>query len=90
MSRWIRLSSLLVQYGEVLNEVGLTESQLEDLMVSGEVEGTFEHGTGELLLDRESICTYLNGASQQANIQIGDEGDDFAEDYYTDDFGDAF
>ncbi len=90
MSRWIRLSSLLVQYGEELDQVGLTEAQLEDLITSGEVQGSFEGGTEELLIDKESICTYLNGTSENVNIQFDDEGDDYAEDYFTDDFGDAF
>jgi len=90
MSRWIRLSSLLVQYGEELNQVGLTEAQLEDLITSGEVQGSLENGTEELLIDKESICTYLNSISGEVNIQFDDEEDDFAEDYFTDDFGGAF
>jgi hypothetical protein len=86
MSRWIRLSSLQKQIGVELDQVGLTEEGVENLIANGEIQGSKDMASGELLVDYESICTYLNSTSPEFRIDISTDESDFEEEYYNDDF----
>jgi|GEM_PF-3317327 len=83
MSKMIRISSLIQHFSHELNEMGLTEEMLENMVMDGTIQGRFDTTTGELLIDRESICTYINQSSHSnhADLKIDDELDEM-EDFF--------
>ena len=90
MSRWIRLSSLQKDYEMELDQSGLTEEYVENLILNGEIQGSKDMTSGELLVDYESICTYLNSTSPELRIDISADESDFEEEYFNDDFKEFF
>ena len=85
MSRLISISSLVNRYGEQLDQTGLTEERLENMVLNGEIQGQEDHSTGELMIDRRSICDFIQATNPQLSIELEDEDDDL-ESYFKDDF----
>lgn len=85
MSKLISISSLVNRYGEQLDQSGLTEERLENMVLNGEIQGQEDHLTGELMIDRQSICDFIQATNPVVQIEIED-GDDDLENYFKDDY----
>jgi len=85
MSRLISISSLVNRYGEQLDQAGLTEEKLENMIINAEIQGQEDVLTGELMIDRQSICNYILATNPEIEIAMEDEDDDLGS-YFKDDY----
>lgn len=85
MSRLISISCLVNRHGEQLDQAGLTEERLENMVLNGDIQGQEDHLTGELMIDRQSICDFIQTTNPELSMDIEDEDDDL-ESYFKDDF----